>query len=108
MKRLLLLSFSLLFGFQSFAQDPDLFGTWYITEVSTVFSGQLHVSSVNPPIQPTMVFLDTPNSTNVEGNLGCNDYTMDLQYDGFDFEVISILNNLLISDNNVELYISSS
>ena len=90
MKKLLLFVVSIFISYQSFAQDPDLFGTWYITEVSTVFSGQMDVSSVNPPIQPTMVFLNTPSSTNVEGNLGCNDYTLDLQYGagGTSFEVI--------------------
>ncbi len=101
MKNILVLFISLSCGFQSFAQDPEIFKTWYLSEVVGDFSSLL-VASVSPRIDPTLTFTGT---LSFYGEAACNNYSGTLFYDISTnrFEVISFertFNNCNVSSHD--------
>ncbi len=72
MKKLLLFLSLGLFGFQSFAQDPDLFQTWYLTDYFLDLVGTFEVGDVNPSISPTLTI---NASMEFSGEGACNTFT---------------------------------
>jgi hypothetical protein len=91
MKNILLFLFGLFYGVQSFAQDsnPDLFRTWYVTEVQSNFI-TWDVIDITPRISPTLVLTET---FNFSGEAACNIYTGTLSYDSTTnyFEILSFV-----------------
>ncbi len=77
MKKILLLLFSLLISAQSFAQDPELYQTWYLVSYSYDLGPTYYVNDVEPRISPTLVI---DENLNFEG-LVCNEYGGYFSYD---------------------------
>ena len=77
MKNILFLLISLFCGLESFAQDPELFKTWYLSEVfndlNTVF-----VQNISPRINPTLTISETLSFT---GEAACNTFSGTMSYD---------------------------
>ena len=85
MKKVLLLLFGFFIAAQSFAQDPDLFRTWYLYEIQGSDLDPLFVVvDIDPPIQPWITILET---LEFNGEGACNTfigtYSYDSQYDEF-------------------------
>jgi hypothetical protein len=89
MKNKLLLFVVVLISAQSFAQnpDPELFKTWYITEVVDDF-GAWMVTDFTPRINPTLTLTETYSFS---GEAACNTYSGTLSYDNSNnyFEILS-------------------
>ena len=73
MKRILLLAFTLISSFQSFAQDPDpeLFQTWYLYHISYEDLDPIFVADFDPPITPTLTIMP---SLDFIGDGACNTF----------------------------------
>ena len=79
MKKLLFLLFTFIISATSFAQDPDLYRTWYLYELqSTDLSQVFIVSQINPEIQPTLSI--EPN-LDFSGDAACNSFSGTFTYD---------------------------
>lgn len=76
MKNTLLLLISLFCGFDSFAQDPELFKTWYLREVFSDVSTIL-VQNISPPINPTLTISET---LSFSGEAACNTFSGTMSY----------------------------
>lgn len=76
MKNLLLILISLFCGFDSFAQDPELFKTWYLREVFSDFNTIL-VQNISPPINPTLTISET---LSFSGEAACNTFSGTMSY----------------------------
>ncbi|RMA66233.1 T9SS type A sorting domain-containing protein [Ulvibacter antarcticus] len=82
MKKLLLLSFCVLISGQSFAQDPDLYRTWYLYEVQLTDLDDLYiVSEIDPPITPTLTITE---SLSFSGTMACNTFEGTYAYQNFE------------------------
>ena len=81
MKNILLFLFGAFIGFQSFAQDPnpELFQTWYLTNLNDGIGDNIIVSNISPPISPTF----TPTELLDFSGIVCNDYGGYFTYDAF-------------------------
>jgi heat shock protein HslJ len=77
MKKKLLLIISLIYGFQSFAQDPELYKTWYLREVFSDLS-TIVVQNISPPINPTFTISET---LSFSGEAACNSFSGTMSYD---------------------------
>ncbi|MBZ0326204.1 MAG: T9SS type A sorting domain-containing protein [Altibacter sp.] len=80
-KILAFLSVSTLLIFQGNAQNPDLFGTWYLQGYQLNSGGYFPVPQTSPQIAPYVTFLDIPEPQNGEGDGGCNLFTANFVYD---------------------------
>lgn len=93
MKNILILLLSLFYGLQSFAQDPELYKTWYLREVFNDLNS-VFVQNISPPISPTLTISQTLSFT---GEAACNTFSGTMSYD-------SVTNRLemlsFISTNN--------
>ena len=78
MKKLLLLSVSLLLSFQSFAQDPDLFRTWHLYELAVDLGPSTYVNAIQPPINPYLII---NSDLSFEGFEACNGFIGQYIYD---------------------------
>jgi hypothetical protein len=78
MKEILLLVIGLLFSVQSFAQDPDLYQTWYLSSYEYDLGPIFYVNDVQPPISP---FIDIETNFDYSGTAACNDYFGNFSYD---------------------------
>ena len=89
MKNILLFLIGAFTCFETFAQnpDPELFKTWYLSEIVSDFNSWL-VADVSPRIDPTLTFTET---LTFYGEAACNSYSGTLSYDSSSnwFEVIS-------------------
>jgi len=70
MKKLLLLLLCF-FSFQSYAQDPELFKTWYLTSIEVDLGDEIFVSNINPSISPTLMINE---QLEFEGLGACNGF----------------------------------
>jgi len=77
MKNILILLISLLYGLQSFAQDPEIFKTWYLREVFSDFS-TIFVQNISPPINPTLSISET---LDFSGEAACNTFSGTMYFD---------------------------
>lgn len=75
MKKSLLILF--IISFQSFAQNPELFKTWYLTSIEYDLEGGLEVSSINPNISPTLIINEL---LEFEGFGACNSFSGEFTY----------------------------
>lgn len=72
MKKILLFLFALSFGAPSFAQDPDLYRTWYLYVVRrTDLDEIVVVSEIDPPIHPWITISET---LEFNGEGACNTF----------------------------------
>ncbi len=77
MKKMLLLGIGLFICAQSFGQDPELFGTWYLYFVmDTDLGTPYEVSEIEPPINPFIIISETgsPEIIEVSGEGACNTF----------------------------------
>ena len=77
MKNIFLLLLSFCYGFQSFAQDPELYKTWYLREVFSDLS-TIVVQNISPPINPTFTISET---LSFSGEAACNSFSGTMSYD---------------------------
>ena len=77
MKNILLLLISLFCVFQSFAQDPELYKTWYLREVFSDLSTIL-VQNISPPINPTLTISEI---LSFSGEAACNTFSGSMSFD---------------------------
>lgn len=70
MKTLLLILFSA-FMFQGFAQHPDLYQTWYLTNYNMDIMGDFEVSDIEPTINPTLTISE---NLDFSGEGACNTF----------------------------------
>jgi hypothetical protein len=77
MKNILLILISLLCGFEGFAQDPEIFKTWYLREVFSDFNTIL-VQNISPPINPTLTISET---FSFSGEAACNTFSGTMSFD---------------------------
>ena len=70
MKKLLLLLLCF-FSFQTYAQDPELFKTWYLTSIEVDLGDEIFVSNINPSISPTLMINE---QLEFEGIGACNGF----------------------------------
>ncbi len=77
MKNILLFFIVLFCGFQSFAQDPELYKTWYLREVFSDLS-TIVVQDISPPINPTLTISET---LSFSGVAACNSFSGTMTYD---------------------------
>ena len=78
MKKILLFLIGLFYGLQSFAQDPDLYQTWYLYHYLIDPSPRVYISEIDPPISP---FLTIDASLDFSGQAACNTFTGNFVYD---------------------------
>ena len=79
MKKILLLFTSLFIGSQGFAQDPDIFRTWYLYEIqATDLSPVYVVADIDPNIQPWVAISET---LEFNGEGACNTFMGTYSYD---------------------------
>lgn len=78
MKNILLFLFGLFCGAQSFAQDPDLYQTWYLTSYQYDLGPIFYVNDVQPYISPTITIDQNLDYT---GIAACNNYLGNFSYD---------------------------
>ena len=77
MKNTLLLLMSLFCGLQSFAQDPEIFKTWYLREVFSDLN-TIFIQNISPPINPTLIITET---LSFSGEAACNTFSGTMSYD---------------------------
>ncbi|MCW8981713.1 MAG: T9SS type A sorting domain-containing protein [Altibacter sp.] len=70
MRKLYLLALGILLSFQTFAQDPELYDTWYLKSYSYDLGETYYVADVNPPISPVLTIDPDLNFTGIV----CNEY----------------------------------
>lgn len=79
MKKILLLFTTVLISVQSFAQDPDIFRTWYLYEIqSTDLSNVYVVADIDPNIQPWVAISET---LEFNGEGACNTFMGTYSFD---------------------------
>ena len=87
MKKTLLILLIGFFSFQSLAQDPELFKTWYLSEMWVDLGDTSLVIDVDPPISPNFTL---ESSLEYYGDVACNGYfgafTYNNQTDNFTIE----------------------
>ncbi|PKA83137.1 putative secreted protein (Por secretion system target) [Ulvibacter sp. MAR_2010_11] len=92
-----LLIFVILLSHLGTAQNPDLFGTWYLQGYQLSGGGYFPVPETNPQIAPFIRFIDTANAENSDGDGGCNLFTANLVYDPqeslYEFDVFTTSSN---------------
>ena len=78
---------------QGFAQDPELFKTWYLRELFGDFNS-IVVDDISPPINPTLTIAGT---LAYSGEAACNTLTGTMSYDSATnrFEILSFERTLL-------------
>ncbi|MFK5982202.1 MAG: T9SS type A sorting domain-containing protein [Flavobacteriaceae bacterium] len=79
MKKILLILFISLLNFQSYAQDPDLFRTWYLYHVYMDFDEPYDISDINPAIFPILTIEEDLSFT---GEGACNTFNGSYEYLG--------------------------
>jgi heat shock protein HslJ len=77
MKNILLLLISLFYGLQSFAQDPELYKTWYLREVFNDLNTVV-VQNISPPINPILTISET---LSFSGEAACNTFSGTMSFD---------------------------
>ncbi|MFT4850164.1 MAG: heat shock protein HslJ [Sediminicola sp.] len=77
MKNILLLLISLFYGLQSFAQDPELYKTWYLREVFNDLNTVV-VQNISPPINPILTISET---LSFNGEAACNTFSGTMSFD---------------------------
>jgi heat shock protein HslJ len=77
MKNILFLFISLFYGFQSFAQDPELYKTWYLREVFNDLNTVV-VQNISPRINPTLTISET---LSFNGEAACNTFSGTMTFD---------------------------
>lgn len=95
--KFLILSFFLFFSNSVYSQLECIEGIWYYHELITDLGDNDPVSSINPPIQPTIII---DGSLSYSGFIACNDYSGN-------FTVVNdnvfTSNNFTRTDNDCEL-----
>ncbi len=79
------------FSFQGFAQDPELYQTWYLTDYYLDLKGEFEVSDIDPQITPILTITE---------NLGGGDQKLYLSneiFSGMNFSN----NQLSVSENEL-------
>jgi len=71
MKKLILLFIICSFNFQGYAQDPDLYQTWYLNSINGEFE-TIYVFEIEPEITPNITITESLNFT---GEGACNTFT---------------------------------
>ena len=94
MKKLLLLLLIGFISFQSFAQDPDLYQTWYLTDYD--FGEEYFVIDINPPINPTLTIEE---NLDFSGTGACNEFFGSFIYDNGALIVSNFIPTLSICDH---------
>ncbi|MCB0465178.1 MAG: T9SS type A sorting domain-containing protein [Aequorivita sp.] len=79
MRRITILLFGVLIGFQGFGQDPDpeLFKTWELYRIVPDFGFPVIVSEIDPPINP---YLTINYDLSFEGFGACNSFSGNFEY----------------------------
>ena len=78
MKKILLFLIGLFYGLQCFAQDPDLYQTWYLTSYEYDLGPIFYVNDIQPHISPLIII--EPN-LDYSGYAACNGYFGNFSYD---------------------------
>ncbi len=99
MKKSVLILFISFFSFQGFAQDPDLFRTWYLYHVYMDFDEPYDISNIDPPIHPYMTIEEDSSSL---GEGACN--TFNGVYDISAFEMIPVSFNNTNDDCGIQIH----
>ena len=81
MKNTIFLLFVFLVCWENVAQNPEIFGTWYMQGYQLNSGGYFPVPQTSPQIAPYVSFLDTQNPQNGEGDGGCNLFTANFAFD---------------------------
>ena len=86
-KSILTLSFIVMANLQGFAQDPELYKTWYL-RVLRLDLADMVIENISPPIYPTLTITET---LSFSGESACNTFTGNMSYDSVTdlFEVVS-------------------
>lgn len=77
MKKSLLYVLAVICSLTSFAQDPEVFGTWELYKIAIKFSPDLEISEVEPPISP---WLTITEDLEFEGFGACNSFSGTFEY----------------------------
>lgn len=79
MRKITILLFGFLIGFQCFGQDPDpeIFKTWSLYKIEIKFSNGLLISEVDPPISPRLTISE---SLEFNGFGACNEFSGNFVY----------------------------
>ena len=72
-------------AFKSFGQNPELFGTWYLTSYSVDLEEPSYISNIQPPISPFLIIEET---LDFSGEAACNPYIGNFGYDSNSNELI--------------------
>jgi len=72
MKKLILLFIVCSFNFHGYAQDPDLYQTWYLNSMSGEVFDPIYVSEIEPEITPSITITESLSFT---GEGACNTFT---------------------------------
>ena len=99
MKKILLILFISLIGFNSYAQDPDLFRTWYLYHVYMDFDEPYDISDITPPIHP---YLTIEEDFSFTGEGACN--TFSGVYDISSFEMFTTSFNNTNDDCGIQIH----
>lgn len=92
------LLFSMIYGFNGYSQNPnpDLFQTWYLSELIGDLSPSFNVQEIEPAITPTLTIT---NDLNFYGNGACNSFDGSLTNVTSDtFETAQLFQTLLFCD----------
>ncbi len=85
MKKIILLFFGLFACFQSFGQDPDLYGTWYLTSYNYGSGGVNYIKDIQPRISPN---IQIDANIEISGEAACSLYIGQFDYDAIEDELI--------------------
>lgn len=77
MRKITILLFGFLIGFQCFGQDPELFRTWNLYKIEIKWSNGLLISEVDPPISP---WLTINEALEFNGFGACNEFSGNFIY----------------------------
>jgi len=106
MKKTILLLLISLFSFQSYAQNPDLYRTWYVRFVlSSDLNDPYEVSEISPPIQPFITILEDLSFT---GEGACNTFNGVYVYEYLGYDTLSALNNFNETNEDCDFQIHNS
>ncbi len=92
MKKILFILFISLISFQSFAQDPDLYRTWYLYYVYIDLDIPYYISDINPQIHP---FITIEEDLSYSGEGACNSFS-----GAFEFLGGSSLNSIVFNNTD--------
>ncbi|MBT0607832.1 T9SS type A sorting domain-containing protein [Aequorivita echinoideorum] len=84
MKKFILFALTLC-AFEGFAQDPELFGTWYLASYTADMEDPNFISAIQPPVSPYIII-----DENLEflGEGACNSYIGNFAFDSNSNELI--------------------